>query len=54
MFAVSLCLISAQFFHRSEDQGEGGHQEALSPLPVPHPRQAGLQGAQATATHTTR
>lgn len=46
--------LTFQFCPRPEDRREGGHQEALSALPVTHPRQAGLQGTQATATHTAR
>ena len=38
--------------HGPEDQGEGGHQEVVSALPVPHPHQTGLQGTQAASPHT--
>lgn len=37
-----------------EDEGEGGHQEAVPPVPVPHPRKAGLQGAEAAPAHPAR
>lgn len=50
----NLSPLTFQLGPRPEDQGEGGHQEALSALPVADPRQAGLQGTQAAATHTAR
>lgn len=46
--------LTSQLGPRPEDQGESGHQEALSTLPVADPRQAGLQGTQAAAAHTAR
>lgn len=51
---LKLSPLTFQLGPRPEDQGEGGHQEALSALPVADPRQAGLQGTQAAATHTAR
>lgn len=53
-FFSNFSPLTFQLGPRPEDQGEGGHQEALSALPVADPRQAGLQGTQAAATHTAR
>ncbi|CAG13705.1 unnamed protein product [Tetraodon nigroviridis] len=40
----SRSLRDSLFGSRSENQGEGGHQEAVSPFPVSYPCETGLQG----------